>query len=247
MFKFQLWGPFGPNYHIYFQEIHLPMDWSKSEKAYTTVGSWWCSRKVLKMSTAGKAYTTVGSWWLIMLKCGNVQIWTFWVLWAKLPYLFPINTCADEPSPKALLDQIAISISNKYTYVNWYWYDFVCSITFSHTCFCAFTCLRCTQEAVLPHPRQILTEPLIEVGCGPGGPVLALIPNVQRGPVLDMLMLLLLLLLLLLIVCCCCCCCLLLWLLMFVVAVVVVCCCCLLFVVAAAVAVRGKKMSILYI
>ena len=39
------------------------MDCSKSEKAYTAVGCWLCSRKVLKMSTAGKAYTTVGSWW----------------------------------------------------------------------------------------------------------------------------------------------------------------------------------------
>ena len=36
---------------------------SKSEKAHTTVGSWGCSKKVVKMPTAGKAYTTVGSWW----------------------------------------------------------------------------------------------------------------------------------------------------------------------------------------
>ena len=36
---------------------------SKSGKADTTVGSWGCSKKVVKMSTAGKAYTTVGSWW----------------------------------------------------------------------------------------------------------------------------------------------------------------------------------------
>ena len=63
MFKFQLWGPFVPNCNMCPQEIHLPMECSKSEKFNTTVGSWWCSRKVLKMPMAGKAYTTVGSWW----------------------------------------------------------------------------------------------------------------------------------------------------------------------------------------
>ena len=36
---------------------------SKTGKAYNTVGSWGCSKKVVKMSTAGKAYTTVGSEW----------------------------------------------------------------------------------------------------------------------------------------------------------------------------------------
>ena len=34
---------------------------------------------------------------------------------AQLPYLFPINAYADKLSPKALLDEAVIFISNKYT------------------------------------------------------------------------------------------------------------------------------------